>query len=193
MRKPLDPYLKAVHSFNLNGVQYVLIGLSAINYYVKSASQIFLTGDFDICIEPSAKNAWKAAVALWRQGFALFAGGTLIRRRNRKRVVQIAQGRRTIHAENPDHNVIELLLNVSGFTFEELRKEAEVFGAGKIKIPVAGLKKLLKMKEIADRPKDRLFLERFKLPERELKEPVRGLLLESVRRPWKFKRPGRNR
>ena len=60
-------------------------------------------------------------------------------------------------------NIVDLCLQVSGFTFEELNKSVNIFKAGKVSIKVAYLNKLLKMKEIAARNKDELFLGKYKL------------------------------
>ena len=160
---PPDPYLKVVLAFAQQNVHYVLVGVSAINYYTKSSSDILLTADFDIFLDPTEENVWKAAQILWKQGYALFARETKIRRGTRKAIETISKSLQTLRAENPDHNVVDLVLNVSGFTFEEVNADAQVFRAGTFALRVARLDKLLKMKEIADRSKDRLFLEKYRL------------------------------
>ncbi len=167
MQKPLDPYLKVLRAFHQKGVQYVLIGVSAVNYYAESPMQILLTGDFDIFVEPSFSNVWQAAQVLWKQDFILSTRDRLIRKGGRRPVDRAVRNLLTIQGKSPDHHIVELSLNVSGFIFQDLRKDATTFRAAGIPVRVASLKKLLKMKEIADRPKDRLFLERFKLMNKE--------------------------
>ena len=169
MPRPLDPYLKVLQAFHQRGVLYVLIGVSAVNYYAESPLQILLTGDFDIFVEPSGKNVWKAAQILWNQDFVLSAGGKPLRNRDRRMIEKTVRSLKTLQGKNPTYNIIELSLNVSGYAFPELKKDARIFRAAGVPVCVASLNKLLRMKEIADRPKDRLFLERFKQLRKEKK------------------------
>ena len=163
MRSALDPYLKVIRSFNQKKVRYVLIGVSAINYYAESASQIILTGDFDIFIEPEVSNVRKAVQVLRGQSFHLSAGDRMLTKGNLKAIEICVQGLQTIQAQNQEGNLLELCLNVSGFTFDQLNHDAVQFQAKKIKVRVPKLEKLLKMKECAGRPKDKLFLQRYHL------------------------------
>ena len=73
----------------------------------------------------------------------------------------IIKERRTIVCENPEHNLIELCLEVSGYLFDELNRSAHFFRIGKDKIRVADLKDLLRMKMLAGREKDRIFLQKY--------------------------------
>lgn len=59
--------------------------------------------------------------------------------------------------------MFELLFSVPGFAFGQMAVDASIFKAGEVVIRVAKLNKLLASKEAADRPKDRLFLKRYKL------------------------------
>lgn len=163
MPRPLDPYLKVLREFHHRGVHYALIGVSAINYYAKSPLQILLTGDFDIFVEPSSENVWRAAQVLWNQDFTLSARGKPIHKRSRRKIEEAVRSLTTLQGKSPDHHIVELSLNVSGFTFQDIQKDVVTFRAASVPVRVASLKKLLRMKEIADRPKDRLFLERFRL------------------------------
>jgi hypothetical protein len=64
---------------------------------------------------------------------------------------------------NPEDVAFELLFAVSGFAFDQMAVDASIFKAGEAVIRVAKLNKLLASKEAADRPKDRLFLKRYKM------------------------------
>lgn len=77
-------------------------------------------------------------------------------------LTSIVKNKRTIFAKNYYGCIVKLLLAVSGFSFEEIEKNAVVSTADRTKVKVGNREKLLKMKEIAARPKDILFLKRFR-------------------------------
>ncbi|OGS19383.1 MAG: hypothetical protein A3J83_02025 [Elusimicrobia bacterium RIFOXYA2_FULL_40_6] len=156
-----DPYLKIVSEFNKKGVEYIVVGVSGVNYYAHNARQIIMTGDYDVFIKPEPKNVFKALKILKEMKYSLIAGETVLKPIDEKTAQELANNRKTITCESYYHNIIELCLDVSGFTFETLQKNVKVFKAGKEKICVAKLRDLLKMKEIADRPKDRMFLQKY--------------------------------
>ena len=156
-----DPYLKVLSIFNRKKVDYLIIGVSGINYYAKSTMNIIMTADYDIFIKPEKKNVARALKVMSSLGYAIQTEDRTINKIDDKTVKNIVDKRKTIICENVYHNLIELCLDVSGFTFEELCKNVNTFKAGKDKIFVANLKDLLKMKEVADRPKDRLFLKKY--------------------------------
>lgn len=67
-------------------------------------------------------------------------------------------------------NMVDICLEVSGFSFEELDKKTKTFKAGRTPIRVGRLRDILKTKEIAARPKDQLFLEKYRLLPEEKKK-----------------------
>ena len=66
--------------------------------------------------------------------------------------------------------MVDICLEVSGFSFEELDKKTKTFKAGRTPIRVGRLRDILKTKEIAARPKDQLFLEKYRLLPEEKKK-----------------------
>ena len=56
--------------------------------------------------------------------------------------------------------MIELLLEISGYPFSEMERDAVTFSAQGVPIRVGKLRKLLRSKQLAGRPKDRQFLRR---------------------------------
>ena len=53
------------------------------------------------------------------------------------------------------------MLSLKGFRFDELAGDAERFRIGGVEIRVGRLEKLLRAKDLSDRPKDREFLRLF--------------------------------
>lgn len=154
-----DPYLRAIDGLNKAGVGYVVVGVSGINYYAKDPSGLIITGDYDIFLAPEEKNVLAAARELKKQNFELSVSGRVFRPASVKNVVA---AQKTIHAKNFYGCTIEFLLGISGYTYEEVSGDAVFFAASGVRVKVGRLEKLLKSKKIADRPKDRMFLERFK-------------------------------
>lgn len=165
MRRPSgDPYHVLLTRFNQTGVRYVVVGMSGINYYAKKLSQMFGTMDFDLFLDPTLNNVKKALGGLEKLGFTI---GT--REGELGPVDQLAQGklrqlvrnRVTFAGTTSEGLMVELLLQVSGYPFFELAKDAATFDAHGVPVRVGRLEKLLRSKKIAGRPKDLLFLRRY--------------------------------
>ncbi len=154
-----DPYRTVIQTFNRGGVRYVVIGLSGINYYAGSAAETFVTMDYDIFVQPTLKNVTEAVRRLRRLGFSVGTSAGLLRA---GQLAEAVRRRRTLIATTVDGIAIELLLEVSGYSFAELAKDAATFKAQGVPITVGRLAKLLRSKHLAGRPKDRQFLQRYR-------------------------------
>lgn len=154
-----DPWATLFERFNRMGVDYVVIGMSAINYYARSAMETFGTQDYDLFLRPVVSNAAKAMGILRGLGYELVVDG---KKASESDIKGIVKEKRTILAVNPQGVTFELLFAVSGFAFGQMAGDASVFRTGETLIRVAKLNKLLASKEAAGRPKDRLFLKRYK-------------------------------
>ncbi len=157
----IDPYLRVISNFNRYRVDYIVIGVSGINYYVSSSAQIILTADYDIFIRPDVNNVRHAIKVMRSLDYEVTTADGSIKRIDISQIEKIVREKKTLICENPTHNLVELCLKVSGFSFGGLEKNKKIFRADRIKIMVASLKDMLRMKEIANRPKDRLFLQRY--------------------------------
>ena len=155
-----DPYSELVECFNKAGVDYVVVGMSGINYYAQSALDAFGTQDYDLFLRPAVANAAKAFGVLKGLGYEMVAGE---KRASEKNLKEILKEKRTILAVNPDGITFKLLFAVSGFFFKQLAGDAAIFRAGETLIRVGRLSKLLASKKAANRPKDRLFLKRYEM------------------------------
>ncbi len=157
-KTPDDPYLDVIDHFNRKGVRYVVVGMAGINYYGKDARQIFGTMDYDIFVEPALKNVDKALNILKSLGFNLGTSEGTLNLTDLKGVVGMRQ---TLMATTPYGWMVELLLEVSGFPFSELSRDAMTFTVEDIPIRVGKLAQLIQSKRMAHRPKDRQFLKRY--------------------------------
>ncbi|MFH0984150.1 MAG: helix-turn-helix domain-containing protein [Candidatus Omnitrophota bacterium] len=155
-----DPWETLFECFNRKGVDYVVIGMSAINYYARSAMETFGTQDYDLFLRPAIANAVKAFEILCDLGYEMVAHGKVVSKNDLKGILK---KKRTVLAVNPEGVTFELLFSVSGFVFEQMASDPSIFRSGGTVIRVAKLNKLLASKAAADRPKDRLFLKRYKM------------------------------
>jgi predicted nucleotidyltransferase len=154
-----DPYRAAIEALNRQGVRYVVVGMSGINYYANNPAETFATLDYDIFLEPTLHNVEKALRGLTGLGFTV---GTVHGVLSADHLTRLVRDRRTFVATTPDGVVVELLLKVSGHAFSDLAKDAATFVVGGIPVKVGRLTKLLKSKQLAGRPKDLQFLRRYR-------------------------------
>ena len=157
-RQPYDPYRAVIRRFNGNGVRYVVVGMSGINYYSRKAAETFATLDYDLFIEPTLKNVAQAIRSLKGLGFTIGTAAGLLKGEDLRNVVR---GKRTLVATTLEGLTVELLLAMSGFPFAELAKDAATFTVRGVPVKVGRLTKLLQSKKLAGRAKDRDFLRRY--------------------------------
>lgn len=153
-----DPYRAVIQQFNRRGVRYVVIGMSGINYYAQQPSETFVTLDYDVFLEPTLRNVRQAIQSLTALGFTV---GTARGRYEPEQLTRMVRDRRTVIATTTEGIAIELLLEISGFPFSELARDAATFTVRGVPVRVGRLTKLLKSKQLAGRPKDRHFLRRY--------------------------------
>lgn len=156
----LDPYLRVIARLNQQKLNYLIIGVSGINYYARDARQVIMTADYDIFLQPELKNVLRAMKVMRSLGYEISVNDRLLKNISSAFIQEIVKKRKTLFCENPQHNLVEFCLEVSGYTFEELKRNSRLFKAGRVKIPVGNLEDLLRMKRIAGRPKDKIFLEK---------------------------------
>lgn len=154
-----DPYRAIAQRFNRLGVRYVVVGMSGINYYARNAAEMFATLDYDLFLEPTIHNVAKALRGLRAMGFTVGAAQGLVE--THADVRGIVRERQTLIASTPQGVTTELLLQISGYTFSELARDAATFTVRGVPVTVGRLTKLLRSKKLAGRSKDRQFLRRY--------------------------------
>ena len=135
-----------------------MVGLSGINFYAKNLAAAYATLDYDLFLEPTLGNVEKAVRTLKGLQFTVGTKTGILEERDLPRVVR-DQG--TIIATTAEGLLMELLLRISGYPFSELAKDAATFVVRGVPVKVGRLKKLVRSKKLAGRPKDRDFLRRY--------------------------------
>ena len=160
VRPVYDPYADLIAGLNKAHVDYVVVGMSGINYYASSARDIFGTQDLDLFLRPTLANVVKTFRVFQSLGYEMSIEGRAV---EEKDVREILRRKRTILAVNPDGITFKCWFSMSGFSFRQLAADASVFKAGDVLIRVGKLRKLLASKKAAGRPKDKLFLKRYEI------------------------------
>lgn len=155
-----DPYAELINRFNQKGIKYVVVGMSGINYYASKTQETFATQDFDIFVNPTISNVKKAMGAFKELSYDLSVKEGELKESLLKKVVK---QKHAISATDPYGIVFELILAVSGYRFDQMESGATVFIVESVPVKVAKLRKLLRSKKIAGRPKDRFFLKRYEI------------------------------
>lgn len=181
-----NPYHELLRELNRAGVEYIVIGVSGINYFAKDARQILSTADYDLFLKPTPENVARAWKAFRKRDYAV-----AVRAGNRTRILRrvkpaagrrLVEGRRTLVALGPYQLIVEGLLEVSGFTFDEMKRRAIWMKDRELRFRflVGHLEDLLESKRQANRDKDRLFLARYRRLLLEEKGSARLFLLAFV-------------
>lgn len=164
-----NPYHQVLKLFNQFQVAYIVIGMSAVNYYAEEPVHVISTADYDVFVQSTPENVFRIFQALKKSDFnqILQSGrGGLKHLRHFSIPIckKICEEKNTLIAEGPYHAIIEILQEISGFTFDAMIRKAVYMRDNelKFKFPVGNLEQLLESKRIADRDKDRLFLRRYK-------------------------------
>ena len=144
------------------GVDFVIVGVTGINFYARTPSEAVATLDVDLLIQPQVDNLRSAFQTLEQLGFRFEGGGEpfldIDDPRSLERIIRAGARISAIHETAGE---LDLMLSIAGFQFDELRREAARFQIAGTEILVGSLEQLLRSKEIAGRPKDLEFLRAF--------------------------------
>jgi predicted nucleotidyltransferase len=159
---PASPFAEALVALARAGVDFVVVGVAGINFYARDASGVVLTADLDLLLAPRVDVLRAALAALARAGFAFEAGGEpFVDLEDDSVLGRWIERAASLAALGPEGARVDLMLSVKGYRFDELAGDAERFRIGGLEIRVGRLEKLLRAKELSDRPKDREFLRLF--------------------------------
>jgi hypothetical protein len=154
-----NPLLHAIETLAKAGADFVVVGVGGINFYARDASEVVVTADVDLLLPARARSLRAALVALADAGFSFEAGGEpFLDVDNEEVLSNVASHGGSIAALGPNATRIDLMLSMTGFGFDELASDAARFRVGDVEIRVGRLEKLLRSKELSDRPKDREFI-----------------------------------
>jgi hypothetical protein len=159
---PASPFAEALLALARAGSDFVVVGVAGINFYARDASGVVVTADLDLLLPPRVEALRAALAALARAGFEFEAGGEPFPDLEDDTVLgRLIERGASLTALGPEGARVDLMLSVKGYRFDELAGDAERFRVGDLEIRVGRLEKLLRAKELSDRPKDREFLRLF--------------------------------
>lgn len=159
MRLPL--HVSALAKLRSARVDFLLVGAGAVDHFVPEAASVYVTGDCDILLRPTAANLGKALRAMRACGYDLSAGGEPLTGIDALTLRRLLERRIAVRAELEGSLPLDLMLDAKGFTFAQWWKGKVWFRAGRTRIACASLEKVLESKRLSDRPKDRLLLALF--------------------------------
>jgi len=155
----MDPYVEACVRLEDAGVRYLLVGAFGANLYAREVGMVFHTADCDILIPPRPRILAKALRTLRSLGYELEAGDEpLVGEEDPVLLQGILRARAAIRALSHSAR-IDLMLELAGAGFERLWKRQRRVRIGAALLRLAPLDALIRSKQLANRPKDRLFLE----------------------------------
>jgi len=143
-------------------VDSVIVGVGGINFYARDGAEAFATLDLDLLLPPEPAQLRKALDALAARGFSFQAGGEpFLDGEDDAILANVVAGGACITAAHEDGAQFDLMLSVRGFSYADLARDAQDFTVAGVTLRVGRLEKLLRSKELSDRPKDREFLRHF--------------------------------
>lgn len=158
-----NPYEVTLKKLSKAGVRYVMIGVSAINFYADEPEHMFSTQDCDVLVKPDPKNLLSALRTLKKEGYDLES--------NREPLVgvdlwlagKIIEHSAVITARRKEGLHIDIVLDGGKIPYAEWNRRKRVFTIGRTKIYVGSLPHLIRAKENSNREKDRIFLALYKI------------------------------
>ena len=121
--------------------------------------QIFTTKDRDLFLPPDPDNELLAWSVCEQMGFKLWISDEPLGEPKDRFLAERICERRIVVTGIASDLVVDLSLTMAGYQFEDAWKEHRVFRVEGVDVPVARLTHIVESKRIANRPKDRLFLE----------------------------------
>ena len=140
--KDFEEFLKLL---NKHGVKYCVVGAYAMGLYAEPR----YTKDLDLLIEPTSENGEKIINALKDFGFESL-GLTAADFAKEKEIIQL--GYEPVR--------IDLITSIDGCSFNEIWQNKKQEQYGQEKVFVIGLDELIKSKQAANRPQDKVDLKK---------------------------------
>jgi predicted nucleotidyltransferase len=157
-----SPLLEALATLARAGVEFIVVGVSGINFYARDASDAVVTADVDVFLSPRVEVLRSALGALRSSGFEFWADDEpFLDFDDSETLANLIRSGANVTAENEAGARIDLMLSGGGFRYDDLAADAVTFRLGDVKVRVGRLEKLLRSKELAGRPKDVAFLRLF--------------------------------
>lgn len=141
----------------VDGVRFVVTGVFGANYF--AGGSLFVTQDQDLFLPLDAANLLRAWQCCEQCGLELDANGEpLDRPRDLTLAAAIVRNAALTTASDGHLLCVDLSLVMTGFTFDAVYQQSQVFRHRTGEVRVASLADIVAAKAAADRPKDRMFL-----------------------------------
>jgi hypothetical protein len=156
----MHPYAEACRRLAQARVPYVIVGVFGVNLYSERVGTVITTADCDFLLPADAAILSRALRALAGLGYAFEAGREPFLP-DPELLQGVVRARANIVARREDTQ-LDLVLEIAGCRYEDLWKRRRRFRVDDVLVRVAPLQDILRSKELAGRPKDRLFLETYR-------------------------------
>jgi len=157
-----SPLLEALATLARAGVEFIVVGVSGINFYARDVSDAVVTADVDVFLAPRVDALRSALGALRRAGFEFRAGGEpFLDFDDTEILANLIRSGANVTAENEAGARVDLMLSGAGFHYDDLTSDAVTVRLGDVEVRVGRLEKLLRSKELAGCAKDVAFLRLF--------------------------------
>ncbi len=153
-------YFSVCRALEKAGVQYVMVGAFGINVLCRARGPVIATEDCDLLLPPEVGQLATAMRILRKRGFALEAGGEPQMDEDPDNLRGIIRARACVRAVKGLVR-IDLPLEIAGYDFKRLWKRHRRIRIAGVTLRVGPIDALLRSKRLADRPKDRAFLEMY--------------------------------
>ncbi len=157
----MSKYVDALTAISESGVRFLVVGAFGMNLHGEQLGPTLFTRDCDLMLPPDPVGLAGVIGILRAQGFAIEVGGEPLPDEDDVVLGGIVRHRACVRAIKEDV-AFDLPLQIAGGEFEELWSRRRRFRLGEVDLPTAALEDLIRSKQLADRPKDRLFLETFR-------------------------------
>lgn len=143
-------------------IRFVLVGVTGINFYARDAAHAFSTLDVDVLLEGTVSNLRDALETLSSADFGFEAGGeAFLAGCDDQALSNIIRSGASISARHDEEGQIDLMLSMTGASYQELASDARTFDIEGRSVMVGRLERLLRSKELSGRPRNREFLRAF--------------------------------
>jgi hypothetical protein len=156
----LDEWLVVCRLLREAGVPFLVVGAFGAEVHFLREARFILTHDIDLLLSRDRAALALALTVLQRAGFELSAGGEPLVWDD---VILdgVLRANATVRATRNGEE-IDLMLAAIGLDFDDLQPQLREFEFKGQLLPVAPLAAILRSKKLANRIKDRLFLEQFR-------------------------------
>lgn len=153
-------YLRVCGALAKAKVRYVMVGAFGINLLSGPRGPVLATEDCDLFLPARSEQLARAVTTLLRLGFSIEAGDEPLVGGDPVVLAGIVRARACVRAVKGSMR-IDLPLEIAGFDHAALWRRRRLVKIKGVTVRIAPIDALLTSKRLANRPKDRAFLEMY--------------------------------